>query len=159
MKIILHPQEDRKKCTISGLRENPALAFLPAGTKAIPEDGFLLHPDGEPLISSDAGCELILVDATWKYFGRMMNRYPDLEKLEKRRSDGFETVYPRKGRNGPHPPNYLASIEVIISAGLILGRKEYMDVLDEYHFREAFLERNRETINVLRNGDQERAIK
>ena len=41
-----------------------------------------------------------------------------------------------------HPPNYLASIEVIYCVGRILGKEEYLRVIDEYYFAEEFLELN-----------------
>jgi ribosome biogenesis protein Tsr3 len=144
MIIILHSHEDRKKCSLSPIRDLPQFTYFPDTKFTLPEKALILHPDGPPLDHNDRDRDLVLIDATWKYHQRIMNREPVLATFEQRSIEGFTTVFPRKDRAGKsHPTNYLASIEVIIATGLILQRSEYTDVIKYYHFGEEFLSVNK----------------
>jgi ribosome biogenesis protein Tsr3 len=142
MRIILHTREERKKCTLAGIRSNTAFTFIEHTRHEVDPGALFLHPDGSPLTRADRGRDLVLLDATWRDFTKLLRRDPVLAGLERRSIRGFVTAYPRKGRRFPHPEDHLASIEVIIAAGLILGIPEYADLLDSYHFRDAFMEMN-----------------
>jgi ribosome biogenesis protein Tsr3 len=153
MFIIQHRNEDRKKCTLNRIRDHDAFTFAQEGDLTISPDSILLHSGGEALTSRDKGRPLILVDGIWRDFTKMLNRDPELMKIERRRIDGFITVFPRKGRNGPHPQDHLASIEVIIATGLILGISAYQNVLDSYHFKNEFIRLNHDVIKKTHGID------
>lgn len=142
MFIILHTKEERKKCTLSRIRGNPSFTISTEHDHSVGEDALLLHPQGRPLTSADLGRDLVLLDATWKNFTTLLRRDPILSELERRSISGFLTAYPRKCRRIRHPDHHLASIEVIIAVGLILGIPEYSRLLDSYHFRDEFMEKN-----------------
>jgi pre-rRNA-processing protein TSR3 len=142
MIIIVHTKERRKKCSLTPIRRLPGFTFYDDLNYVIPENALLLHPDGPPLTKEDGRRPLVLIDATWKYFKKIFNRDPHLKTYETRSIPRTLTAYPRQSQFKKHPPHYLASIEVIYCVGRILGKKEYLRVLEEYHFKREFLEKN-----------------
>jgi len=143
MHIILHTKEERKKCTLAGIREEPSFTFSSENDHEVGTGALLLHPRGSPLTGEDRTREFVLLDATWKNYLKLLQRDPVLSGLERRSIQGYVTAYPRKGKKAPHPENHLASIEVIIAVGLILRIPEYSRLLDTYHFRKEFMKKNR----------------
>jgi len=142
MIIIIHTKEERKKCSLSPIRDDPNFTFYSEVDPSIPDNSVLLHPDGLPLVPEDSNKELILLDATWGYYDKLVRRDDRLRKLERRSITGFVTAYPRKGRKRPHPENHLASIEVIIAAGIILRDPKLLRILERYYFTSEFLAKN-----------------
>ena len=139
MIVIVHSKERRKKCSLTPILDLPGFDFYDDTDYVIPEDALMLHPEGPPLTAEDRGRPIVLIDATWKYFQKMFNRDPALKDYERRSVSGVLTAYPRQSRFKHHPPNYLASIEVIYCVGRILGKEEYLAVIDEYFFKREFL--------------------
>lgn len=142
MIIIVHSKEERKKCSLSPIRDDPSFTFYSEEDFSIPDNVVLLHPDGNPLGPEDRDKELVLLDATWGYYEKLVRRDDRLKKLGRRSIAGFVTAYPRKGRKRPHPQNHLASIEVIIAAGILLGDPQLLRVMEKYHFGTDFLRKN-----------------
>ena len=62
---------------------------------------------------------------------------------------GIETAYPRKSKTFPDPEAGLASVEALFVASVVLGEED-ATLLAGYPFAAAFLERNREALERLR---------
>jgi len=142
MIIIVHSKERRKKCSLTPIRDMPGFTFYDDLNYDIPDNALMLHPEGAPLTKEDGDRPIVLIDATWKYFKKIFNRDPKLKEYETRSVPETLTAYPRQSKFRTHPPNYLASIEVIFCVGMILGKEEYIRTIDEYYFKDEFLELN-----------------
>lgn len=142
MIIIIHQREERKKCSLTPIRDMSCFTIQSDREYDLPDNAILLHPDGPMLSQDDDDRELVLVDATWKDFRKFMNREPEFQEIPIRSISGMKTAYPRKPKKGVHPSHHLASIEVIFCAGFILDRSDYMGVIEHYHFRDRFIEIN-----------------
>ena len=142
MIIIVHSKERRKKCSLTPIMDWPEFTFYDDLDYEIPENALILHPEGAPLTKEDRGRTIVLIDATWKYFKKMFNRDPHLKQYETRSVPGVLTAYPRQSKFKKHPPNYLASIEVVFCVGRILGKEEYIRTINEYYFKDEFLKLN-----------------
>lgn len=133
--IFRHRKENLKKCSLRGLEST--LSFYTYPTDTLPDlTGYLvLTPDAPPL-SSDDREGLLLVDGTWRYAEKMLKTVPDTLK---RRSipPGFVTAYPRRQDEEAG----LASIEALFIAYIITGR-DPTGLLDHYHWKDLFLEKN-----------------
>jgi pre-rRNA-processing protein TSR3 len=98
--------------------------------------------DAAPLQFSDKDKGIFLLDATWRYAGKMLKFVESKKVIEKRSiPSGFRTAYPRRQGDCPDPEAGLASIEALYIAYKILERD--MDgLLDRYYWKDLFLELN-----------------
>ncbi len=143
--IVRHHRENRKKCSVWPLRGRADLLFLPYPVASRPAlEGYVrLAADGPPLSPADAEAGLLLLDGSWRWAGAMTRDFIDVPP---RSLHGFQTAYPRVSKQGTDPDNGLASVEALYLAYRILGRDPH-GLLDHYHWREEFLQLNRETPN------------
>jgi len=147
--IIRHSRENLKKCSLRGLEKRADFQFYTypdcaMGKELLPDlsDYIALDLEGPPLSSADSGSGLILLDATWRLAEKMNRLILPLQKVKRRRIPaGFVTAYPRRQEDCPDPTVGLASIEALYIAYQLLGR-ECQGLLDTYHWRELFLEKN-----------------
>jgi pre-rRNA-processing protein TSR3 len=134
-----------KKCSLRGLENREDFRFFTYPKDELPflQNYVLLTMDAEELSISDAGCGLLVLDATWRYAGKM-ERYVTENQYFIRRSlpKNWRTAYPRRQDDCPDPSQGLASIEAIFAAYSILGRNT-AGLLDLYHWKSQFLELNR----------------
>ncbi|MDX8431278.1 MAG: hypothetical protein SNF33_05705 [Candidatus Algichlamydia australiensis] len=139
--IWRHRRENLKKCSLRGLESRTDMRFFtyPKNTPPISSDYIILSLEGDPLSEKDKG--LLLLDGTWRLAEKMHAQLP--ENIPKRRiPKGFVTAYPRRQEDCMEPDSGLASVEALYIAYTIMG-KDPSGLLDHYHWKELFLERNR----------------
>lgn len=142
--IWRHRRENLKKCSLRGLESRPDMRFFtyPKASPPIESGYVVLSLEGEPLSEKDQG--LLLIDGTWRYADKMVKQLP--ENIPKRRiPKGFVTAYPRKQEDCEEPDSGLASVEALYIAYKIMG-KDPTGLLDHYHWKELFLERNKQIL-------------
>jgi len=139
--VVRHQKERLKKCSLRGLEHREDFLFYTYPLKKVPpvEDYVLLCVDAPQILSREDGARgLLLLDATWKLANKM-ERALQLPNTVVRRSlpSSIETAYPRR-QDEAHG---LASIEALYVAYLLTGRNPE-GLLDNYHWKELFLEKN-----------------
>jgi pre-rRNA-processing protein TSR3 len=139
--ILRDPKESKKKCSLTPLAGREGVVFRTyAPDRRIDAGGrILLDPDGEPFTSADRGTPIFLIDCAWR-------RVPTLSRtvdgeLKRRRLPDLLTAYPRKSNFFEDPVRGLASIEALYAASLLVGAPR-LDLLNEYRWRDEFLEIN-----------------
>jgi len=146
--LVVHPRENRAKCSLEPLRGRLDLRFVrfrPSLAQELaldPASHVRLAVDGEPLSARDDGRGLILLDGNWR-FAAPMNRA--FAQVPARSLAGFRTAYPRTSKRQDDPTEGLASIEALYLALRILGRPT-AGLLDAYHWRDRFLAANQERL-------------
>lgn len=139
-----HRRENLKKCTLRGLESRPDFQFFTYPTHELPllKNYIVLGLDAPPLSQADAQQGLLLVDATWRYADKMVKKLKEQPALIWRSiPSDFQTAYPRRQDDCSDPERGLASIEALYIAYLLLGR-DPTGILDNYHWKEQFLEKN-----------------
>ena len=138
--LIIHPKENRAKCSLEPLRGRADLEFATFTPKQRPDlPGYVrLAVDGPPLTRADAASGLLLIDGTWRHADRMNEHFASVPP---RSLGGFQTAYPRTSKLFRDPAGGLASVEALYIAHRILGRST-LGLLDAYRWRDEFLRRN-----------------
>ncbi len=147
--IVVHPKEKLSKCSAWPLRNQPGFVFRKFPGESIQDRSNLirLDPGGRPIEICDANHNLLVLDATWRYAQQMAVEYQDVPA----RSLGpWKTAYPRKSKLYADPDGGLATVEAIYAAFLELERNPH-GILDNYQWRDEFLEINRKLISLLSN--------
>ena len=149
--VLRHRKENLKKCSLRGLESREDFRFLTYPLPPPPHfislsefSGYiLLAIDAPPLSVADAECGLFVVDATWRYAAKMVP-YVESQGEFIRRSipDHYRTAYPRQQTDCADPERGLASLEAIFIAYHLLGR-DVSGLLDGYHWKELFLQKNK----------------
>lgn len=143
--IYRHRRENRKKCTLTPLAKRPDFKFFTYPKSILPPlDGyFVLTLEGPPLSAEDSKLGLLLVDSGWRYVDRMLKVIPD--HIPRRSLPPlFKTAYPRRQEDCKDPDAGLASIEALYAAYHLLGWNT-AGLLDHYHWKEAFITKNKLT--------------
>ena len=83
-----------------------------------------------------------MIDGTWRLAERMEKKYADVPV---RSLPAWQTAYPRVSKVFDDPTVGLATIEAIFIAHQALGRNT-TGLLDQYHWREEFLQKNAERL-------------
>ena len=97
----------------------------------------------EEISEDDCTSGLLLLDATWRYAQVMEKNIPMDGSLKRRRlPQKLSTAYPRRQQDCPDPAAGLASIEAIYCAYALMKRSTE-GLLDHYHWKDSFLEKNR----------------
>jgi pre-rRNA-processing protein TSR3 len=144
--IWRHRRENLKKCTLSGLESRSDCIFLTYPQSELPPlpNYCLLSLEAPPLSRGDEDKGLFILDATWRYAARMLQQIEERPGLIFRSLPSeFRTAYPRRQNDCVDPDRGLASIEALYIAYRILGR-ETETLLNHYHWKEPFLEKNRD---------------
>ena len=138
--IVVHPRERRSKCSVEPLRQHGEFLFctFPQPVPIELDNYVRLGIGGELLSAEDADRGLLLLDGTWRLAARMA---PFYAHVEVRSLPLIHTAYPRKSEVFEDPSEGLATIEALYAALRILGR-DTTGLLDQYHWKQAFLERN-----------------
>ena len=139
--VIRHPKENKKKCSLRHLCNNPNFVFFNATeTFSFDASGYtLLEIDAPPISEEDAHRPILLLDSTWfllpkikaKVYGNFVSRsLPPTIK----------TAYPRVSKMHSDPMG-LATIEALYAAMRLIGNPEPY-VIRQYTFAKKFLEIN-----------------
>ena len=136
--IWRHRKENLKKCSLRGLESRDDCLFFTYPKDTLPDltNYVLLAVDGEVLSEADGKHGLFLIDGTWAYAELMMRQLPKMP-LKRSLPAHFKTAYPRK-QDEEHG---LASVEALYLAYLLTGRNTE-GLLDNYHWKASFLEKN-----------------
>lgn len=87
----------------------------------------------------DCGSGLLLLDGTWRYAEKMVERLSHLPNAQRRSLPSWlVTAYPRRQEGCVDPHRGLASIEALYAAYHLLGRS-VVGLLDHYYWRDQFL--------------------
>jgi pre-rRNA-processing protein TSR3 len=146
--ILRHQRENLKKCSLRGLEKRADCRFFTYPTSVLPDTAgyLLLAVEAPPLLPSDSGQGLFLLDATWRYAAKMLQFVESKVAIERRSiPKGFRTAYPRCQNDCPNPDEGLASVEALYVAYLVLGRNPE-GLLDGYYWKDQFLEKNKELL-------------
>jgi pre-rRNA-processing protein TSR3 len=144
--IIRHRRENLKKCSLRGLESRDDLLFFSYPRATLPplQSYLILTLDAPPLTASDHAEGLVLIDATWRLAQKMQTGLNLLtHPLRRSLPSGFQTAYPRRQTDCPHPFDGLASVEALYIAHRLMGKKTE-GLLDHYHWKENFLEKNKD---------------
>lgn len=146
--IVVHPRENRRKCSVEPLRGRSDLHFANFRTQRPP------FPEGEPYVrlgiggpllsAEDADKGLLILDGTWRLAEKMEPAY---SQLPIRSLGPWQTAYPRISKVFDDPQCGLATVEALFAAYVSL---EYdpSGLLDHYYWRQQFLELNRDRLPV-----------
>lgn len=144
--ILRDPRESVKKCSLIPLRGTPGVEFVAYdGDRTLEAGGrVLLDPEGELISEADRGLPLLVLDSSWR-------RLPKLAKTVtgepvRRRLPPLVTAYPRRSKGFEDPSEGLASVEALYAALVLLGHKDIDYLLDDYLWKQEFLERNAEAL-------------
>jgi pre-rRNA-processing protein TSR3 len=145
--IVVHPKERRSKCSVEFLRGREGFDFWKFPRRGShPLDGYVrLGLGGEILGSADAEAGLLVLDGTWRLVSRME---PDYADLPVRSLLPWKTAYPRVSKLFDDPEAGLSTIEALYAAHLQMGR-DTTGLLDDYHWRDEFLEINSDILAQL----------
>lgn len=137
--VLRHPKERMSKNTLAPLRDHPDLTFLMAAPGfQFDATGFtLLVVGAEPLTPDDADRPLLLLDATWRLVVQLqkgLTGQPSPRSLP----TTLRGAHPRRNRQGNDPEHGLCSVEALYTAQRLLG-EDHPELLEHYHFRDAFL--------------------
>jgi len=146
--VYRHRKENLKKCSLRGLETREDMCFYTYPRESLPVvNGYiLLTLNAPPLTKEDSDRGLLILDGTWRYAEKMMQRLdPSMELVERSLPSEIKTAYPRKQEDCSDPERGLASIEAIYAAYYIMGR-DVEGLLDHYYWGDDFLELNRSVL-------------
>ncbi|MDX2109267.1 MAG: hypothetical protein SFY80_03395 [Verrucomicrobiota bacterium] len=138
--IVRHHKENRAKCSIQPVRNDPRLTVLSwrSGIQFDATGMTLLAVDAPPLTAADAHRPLLLLDCNWHRIESMLRDRVG-EPVCRSLPTNVQTAYPRQSKTpGNDPECGLATIEALVAA-LWLQGVDARDLLAHYHWREAFL--------------------
>lgn len=138
--IVVHPKERRSKCSVEPLRDRDDFEFVRfPDPVTLPLDNYIrLGIGGEVLSEADAESGLFVLDGTWKLAEKME---PTYAHLPIRTLPPIKTAYPRTSKIFEDPSGGLATVEAVYAALRIMNRS-VDGLLDEYHWKNEFLELN-----------------
>lgn len=148
--ILRHRRENLKKCSLRGLEPREDMLFFTYPKDLLPplNNTILLTLDAPEISPKDSPHSLLLIDGTWRYSEVMYEQLQKPHLFEKRSLPaGLRTAYPRKQDDCLDPERGLASIEALFAAYLLLGR-DTKGLLDFYHWKDLFLEKNRQFFSL-----------
>ncbi|MEZ6127696.1 MAG: DUF367 domain-containing protein [Planctomycetaceae bacterium] len=138
--IVVHPKERRSKCSVQPLRGRLDFVFVQfPDPVTLSLDGYVrLGLGGDILSEADANSGLLILDGSWKLAQRME---PFYAHVPVRSLPPLVTAYPRTSKIFPDPSEGLATVEALYAALKMMNRPT-ADVLDDYHWKDLFLQRN-----------------
>lgn len=166
--ILQHYRENLKKCSLTPIRGVEGLEFRRVNPARVGDSltiagGLVLAMDSPPLTRADRarldeipGGQLILIDGNWAKIPFLLHNLElgdDVEGARELPVSGrllfrslpasIRTAYPRRSKLHEDPEGGLASVEALVAALHLLG-EEATHLLEGYHWRQEFLELNRE---------------
>lgn len=136
-KCTILPLEGRADFMIHRFERGQAIPALTAD--------LLLHIDGDSLDQMDLKGvnSLAFVDCHWRRCAGIVQQIQQPLPRLARIPSGFRTAYPRRNKENNDPSDGLATIEAVFIAAAFCGRRDET-LLDRYHWRQEFLDMNRE---------------
>lgn len=145
--IVVHPRENRKKCSVEPLRGRPGFQFStynPNSIVELPAEKYVRLGIGGPVLGpADNSLGLLVLDGTWRWAEAMESQY---QRVPIRSLPPWKTAYPRVSKVFEDPDTGLATIEAIWLAYWCLGR-DTAGLLDHYRWGQQFLEMNQSQIS------------
>jgi len=143
--IFRHRKENKNKCSLKGLENDPRFIFYqyPQDPPQDYQNTILLDLNAPVLSKEDSDKDLFIIDGTWNYAKKMLNSLDQKAFIKRSLPHHIKTAYPRKQTGCSDPERGLASIEAVFTAFFILG-KDTKGLLDNYYWKEAFLEKNKD---------------
>ncbi|MBX9923411.1 MAG: hypothetical protein K2Y01_04815 [Rhabdochlamydiaceae bacterium] len=142
--IYRHRRENLKKCSLRGLETREDIHFYTYPQNPLPSlSGYLLLTLDAPLLQKeDDSLGIFLIDGTWKH-AEVMYKQISQPHLFITRSlpKEMQTAYPRRQDDCLDPSRGLASVEALFAAYILLGR-DPSGLLDNYYWKDAFLQKN-----------------
>lgn len=146
--FVIHPKENRKKCSLQPLRVRPEFRFWRYHPGELPPcslEGYVRLGLNAPLLSAaDAERGLLVLDGTWNLVAKME---ADFAHLPARGLPHWETAYPRVSKLYEDPLRQLATIEALFVAYHLMGR-DTSTLLDGYRWANEFLARNQSRLFI-----------
>jgi pre-rRNA-processing protein TSR3 len=142
--VLRHRRENLNKCSLRGLEKRQDFKFFSYPNQEIPilANYILLTLDAPELSLKDQEKGLLILDGTWRYAEKMYKHVIAKQNFTERSiPKSWKTAYPRRQDDCPDPNQGLASIEAIYAAYSILNR-DTQGLLDFYHWKELFLDKN-----------------
>jgi pre-rRNA-processing protein TSR3 len=143
--IIRHKKENRKKCTLTFLEPRPDFQFITYPFENVPDlsSCYILTMGAPVLTKEENNLGICLIDATWLYAEKILKQIAlhNPRLIYRSLPANTRTAYPRKQTKCPNPEEGLASIEALY-ATFSLQEKERDFLLENYHWKESFLEKN-----------------
>lgn len=142
--VLRHRRENLKKCSLRGLENRDDFIFFSYPYSQLPvfDNTILLTLDAPPLSKEDGEKGLFVIDATWRYAEKMVQKIiKEQSFIHRSIPSHFRTAYPRRQEDCSSPERGLSSIEAIYIAYTILGR-DTEGLLDNYVWKEMFLYTN-----------------
>ncbi|MEM6675809.1 MAG: DUF367 domain-containing protein [Planctomycetota bacterium] len=141
--VVRDPRESVKKCSLVPLRGREGIEFVEYSPERRVEAGgrVLLDPEGELIGEDDRGRGLLVLDSSWRRLPKLAATV-DGEPV-RRRLPPLVTAYPRRSRDFEDPGEGLASVEALYAALVLLGHRGLEGLLDDYRWKDEFLEANR----------------
>ncbi len=138
--IVVHPRENRAKCSVEPLRKQAGFDFwtFPDRGRTDLSDYVRLDLGGPLLTSADLPRGLLLLDGTWRLAAKMV---PSFLKHPVRSLLPWQTAYPRVSKNFPDPGDGLATVEALFAAHAQMGRT-VEGLLESYRWKDEFLAKN-----------------
>lgn len=148
--IVVHPKEKRSKCSVEPLRGSEGIVFWKFPQRGEERlDQYVRLGFGGPILSQDdQDSGLLLLDGTWRLAEKME---PDYEEVPVRSLLSWETAYPRVSKLFDDPLAGLATVEALYAALLQMGHPTE-GILDHYHWKDRFLQRNASLIEQFRSS-------
>lgn len=143
--IYRHRRENLKKCSLRGLEAREDINFYTYPAHSLPDlSSYLLLTLDAPLLQkTDDPLGIFLIDGTWKHAQSMYNQLSKPHRfLTRSLPQELQTAYPRRQEDCADPSRGLASVEALFAAYVILGRNPD-GLLDNYYWKDAFLQKNR----------------
>jgi hypothetical protein len=147
--VLRDPKESWRRCSLAPLRGLVGVDFVSwrEGLELDAGGRLLLDPDAPELTPADIAAvsangvpRLFLVDSSWRRLAALRRSVAGAPLA--RRLPPIATAYPRRSESFPDPVAGLASIEALFAVTCLAGRPD-LELLDGYHFKDAFLAANR----------------
>ncbi len=139
--VIRHPRENKKKCSLRHLHDNPNFEFFNASEDfSFDATGYtLLEIDAPAMSEADADRPILLLDSTWFLLPKIRAKvYGDF--VPRSLPPTIKTAYPRVSKMH-NDPSGLATIEALYAAMRAIGKQD-PTVIRQYTFAKKFLEIN-----------------
>lgn len=144
--ILRDPRESPKKCSLIPLKGTPGVEFSEyRSDRTLDAAGrVLLDPAAEPITAEDRGLPLLVLDSSWRRLPKLSATVVGAPR--RRRLPPLKTAYPRRSRDFEDPSEGLASVEALYAALVLLGHEGIDHLLDDYRWKDEFLELNAEVL-------------
>lgn len=155
--VLQHYKENLRKCSLRVQRSRadfefrtiepvyPNRGLIIDGGVVLTLDAPVLNSDDRALFDARPENRLIVIDGTWTKIRSMVKNIvakKDASTVDYRSlPDSLVTAYPRRSKLYDDPEGGLSTLEALVAAYHLLGYPA-LDLLEEYRWKNEFLERN-----------------